>query len=1395
MCGNTTDHCTCEDCTDYRRINREWRQSNGTQKWRYDGWCGSDNSLPDGTPGQCNPDGDKPCCSSYGWCGNTPKHCSCSSCTNYTFTREWRESNGTQKWRHGGECGRNYPLPDGTPAQCDPNGDKPCCSSSGECGNSREHCTCSGCTDYKLLKEWRESNGTQKWRYDGKCGSDNPLPDGAPGQCDPDGDKPCCSGNSISWYGWCGNTTAHCTCKYCTDYRRIYREWNESNGTQKWRYDGRCGGNYPLPDGTPGQCDPDGDKPCCNRYGECGNTTDHCTCRSCTNYTFVKEWNESNGTQKWRYDGKCGSESPLPDGTPSQCDPDGDKPCCNGWDGECGHDDYYDCLCDNCVDYRVVREIRNSGTNCIVTKIFSGYLKHMCFDEEKLQLHFKCLHSDHDTYTMDFAGGEIHGVSKLCKNDKHAYQACGFDTQITNTDVLCGGYFCEQKNYLLHYSTYKYIVCRGDECKPENRDCKKSRGFILCNDKCEDDNCQDESFCNGYQYGVNCDTWWGGERYVPVHWICGGDEDCDDGSDERNCSSTNVHTTTCTHYREKVLFRNNEILTVPIHNYTRCSVVDIDKYAYPYCLDYLDQTNCSDMERVGGYCEVNGYNSSVSKYMICYEYHPYTKLPIQLCDDGFQNNWLNLSISDCRVHKHWMCDGVTDCTDGADENPEFCKTLATELNSNFFCKRRFQPKIGEIRIPLSWIMDNEIDCMDGQDENPSLWDFCQEDVIKNCKSVFKCPGPEGNTVRLNHLCNGIESCGDNLENKVCQIARDFPSFNKIALFKGTVRDVCQKSSSCEIRDFRGPWSPSEVFGVEYTTFDVPTSPISCKNLFGEHYLFLSCMGVCSEKNTTCPLENNSKLQYNSCPGQFPDRAITLADNSFLTFVNKSKRGDYHQEFYQCKNSRCIEYKQVCDLVDDCGDMSDEINCTNHMICEDTKNSIKHHFISLERQKCDGIYDCFDLSDECNESCLKQILGNWVLKCTCWLMGILALVFNFYVICNGLSSITDCQTESMMKSKLLMSLIGSGDFLIGLYLIILSVYDSLIFGNDFCRKQAEWLTGYACLTLGVISTVGSQISLFSMTVMSFIRMFGLLYRSMRIPGPVNKKAVTKVVLLCSSIIILSLAVAVIPLVPSLEDYFVQGMHYDPAYKVFIGFPNKDRHIKVLEEYYPDKISSDLSWKEIGKKVNGMFSQDYGTLSRKPVHFYGNDGVCLFKYFVRTDDARRSRQSPGSGARMNDPVVWTMLVVNLICFMIMTHCYIRIIRNTRQSTQTSGQYDNPQRLKENRAMEKRIMVIIVTDFMCWVPFIFISGLHNLGTIDASDWYTSFAMIVLPLNSVINPLIYDKQLGGLIMRKFREVTAFIKLGTTSVITWIIGLLRRRTDDHEPEMIPMEIMNHPQT
>ena len=737
----------------------------------------------------------------------------------------------------------------------------------------------------------------------------------------------------------------------------------------------------------------------------------------------------------------------------------------------------------------MVKEIQNSGGNCTVAKIHNGFLKYVCFDDNKRRIFYKCLYSNQEYTTI----GKYHRVSEMCKNDPYAYQACIFNIGITNTDVLCGGYFCEHldnSNRERDPDENFHIECTGEKCKPENRDCKRSRFMMehhFCNDKCEGlytESCEDEYDCNGYQYGVKC-IWQYGDYYASVNFLCDGREDCNDGSDEQNCTVTNNTVYTCTHYDMKVWY--NETLTVPIHNYTRCSVFDFDKsyHIHPYCLEYLDQTNCSDIERVGGYCKINGYMSTVSKYMLCYQSDPKTKLPIRLCEDNFQNNCVNISTSDCRVHKHWMCDGAKDCPDGSDETDYLCDRMTNDLN--FFCVRRFQPRMGEKTIPKRWIMDNETDCINEEDENPNLWRFCEGQyeyvtslLHKGCQNVFKCPREDNSFVRFEQLCDGAESCGYDAENKVCKMARDFPTINRtVPSNHQALRNVCSfnRSLTCDVKEFVRPWG--EVFGVRKVKLNVPTTKVDCSKLFGEFYLYLSCMDLCLEA-TVCPLEGpNRKLNYDSCKGQYPNRAYTLANKSFITFVDKSDSGQYHQNFFKCNNNRCIEYSQFCDLVDDCGDMSDELNCGNHMICQDTINEKKHQFISLS-QKCDGIYDCFDLSDECNNDCnnRKEILGNWFVKMMCWIMGILAALFNCFTAVKGFLSIKNCRSDSMLITRVLMSLIGSGDLLIGLYLIVLSVFDSIVFGDTFCKHQADWLTGTPCLVLGVISTIGSQVSLFS-----------------------------------------------------------------------------------------------------------------------------------------------------------------------------------------------------------------------------------------------------------------------------------------------------------------------------
>lgn len=63
--------------------------------------------------------------------------------------------------------------------------------------------------------------------------------------------------------------------------------------------------------------------------------------------------------------------------------------------------------------------------------------------------------------------------------------------------------------------------------------------------------------------------------------------------------------------------------------------------------------------------------------------------------------------------------------------------------------------------------------------------------------------------------------------------------------------------------------------------------------------------------------------------------------------------------------------------------------------------------------------------------------------------------------------------------------------------------------------------------------------------------------------------------------------------------------------------------------------------------------------------------------------------------------------------------------------------------NRKVQRKISIIIATDFLCWVPFVIVCCLHTLAVLDATPWYAFFSILVLPINSVINPLLYDSKI----------------------------------------------------
>ena len=296
---------------------------------------------------------------------------------------------------------------------------------------------------------------------------------------------------------------------------------------------------------------------------------------------------------------------------------------------------------------------------------------------------------------------------------------------------FCSTYVCDMVEYWgvgAGQAASQYFNCNGrEDCKntvaDEQQDCRADEELYKCKDtntgqsiptlklcdyNCDCWMCDDESFCNNVQYGLMCE--WEDGEYVHPLFICEGNEDCSDGTDESNCttskactiSPTNPYYPILKHQNGERQLRQDQICAVP----RKVSI----------CSDGLDQVNCTDPERVAMSCTLEGFPTNISIFGMCQGY--------PLCDDGYNNKCLEPE-GGCIIHKTALCDGVPDCPGGGDETKTSCGILSNRVN----CVRRVAKKKAKglrvtYSIPLNWVFDNEIDCLSGEDENITYWKKC-----------------------------------------------------------------------------------------------------------------------------------------------------------------------------------------------------------------------------------------------------------------------------------------------------------------------------------------------------------------------------------------------------------------------------------------------------------------------------------------------------------------------------------------------------------------------------------------------------------------------------------------------------------------------------------------------
>ena len=311
---------------------------------------------------------------------------------------------------------------------------------------------------------------------------------------------------------------------------------------------------------------------------------------------------------------------------------------------------------------------------------------------------------------------------------------------------------------------------------------------------------------------------------------------------------------------------------------------------------------------------------------------------------------------------------------------------------------------------------------------------------------------------------------------------------------------------------------------------------------------------------------------------------------------------------------------------------------------------------------------------------ERLLPKPILRICMWILGMCALCGNIFVLYTRLRQRRD---REKVQSLLIIHLSFS-DLLMGVYMLILTSAD-LHFGVYFPSHANGWRGGQTCQLASVLSVLSSEASVFFLTLISIDRLLGVKFPFSRFRLDLQS---TKIV--TSALWIFALTLSTMPLLLSRINTDI----YDVS-EVCIGLPmarksvteSKNRSV-LLSRFYTKRIQVEVT----------------ENLDTEPGMYYS---IAIF------------------------------IGLNLLCFVIIVICYVLIFLTVKRSSRRAGR--QRERDEEIR-MAAKMAIIVLTDFLCWMPVIITGILVQSNVIEISPvLYAWMVTFVLPINSSVNPFMY--------------------------------------------------------
>uniref|UniRef100_H2XR57 G-protein coupled receptors family 1 profile domain-containing protein n=1 Tax=Ciona intestinalis TaxID=7719 RepID=H2XR57_CIOIN len=442
----------------------------------------------------------------------------------------------------------------------------------------------------------------------------------------------------------------------------------------------------------------------------------------------------------------------------------------------------------------------------------------------------------------------------------------------------------------------------------------------------------------------------------------------------------------------------------------------------------------------------------------------------------------------------------------------------------------------------------------------------------------------------------------------------------------------------------------------------------------------------------------------------------------------------------------IDNKQKCDAVfpPECLDYSDEVNCSEstHFYCESGTP-----FFVRRDQVTDGNRDCADASDECppnvfqasDISSREELIKSPFLRAMIWFMACVAINGNALVFFFSLKSLWENSKKAKVLqaprvaviNKLLILNLSIADFLMGVALLIIAI-KSAQFSGQYCWRDLLWRSSTTCDVIGVLSVLSCEASVLSLVCLTSYRLYTIYF-------PLKSRTVsTKVATIwIIGIWVLCFVLALLPLSDHLSRYMVTTIRIKttPYLKTeMIRFDQLlafTKRISVTQRNVSvEGVFTTGSWSVLQRFLNTNFPGH----APEPVGYFGYysaSAVCLPRYFKLTTDQ----------LGLNE-ISAVIMSFNFITLLYISAAYAAIYKRTSSgafSANTANRQQTEQRQKNAKNLQRKISILILTDFSCWLPVCLMTFISYRESGLPSFVYSVSAIILLPINSSLNPIIY--------------------------------------------------------